>query len=229
MVAFACANLGKKDVHQLVWGSSHHTNLLPSCCARWGSNVAGVPGDCSVKLDSTPCYGVDCGYYGTCDAAGASSGGKKCDCLEGYTGDTCTIPPASSPCFGVNCNSRGICKNGLCECQNGFTGCNCEIAPNCTLINNANYIGNDLPTNNAVSGTSASDCCQKCLARTDGCAAFTFSGGTCYLKSSTNQGWATATGQTAGALPTTVTLAPDSCLGKHSHCCLEEFQKKKAN
>jgi hypothetical protein len=175
------------------------------CQPGWGS------ANCSVKLDHTPCFGVDCGFYGECDTASAEAGGRKCKCMHGYTGELCTVAPASSPCAGVSCGAHGICKDGLCECSAGFTGCACDVAPNCTLVANADYVGNDLPSGGVTAG-SAEACCTKCKQR-PACLGFTFSGNQCYLKSSTSQGTVEANGKTAGSLPNTVTMAPESCRG----------------
>ncbi len=179
------------------------------CQPGWGS------ANCSVKLDHTPCFGVDCGFYGECDTASAEAGGRKCKCMSGYTGELCTVPPAGSPCSGVECGPHGICKGGVCECSAGFTGCACDVAPNCSFVADADYAGFDLPKSSGgggVASSSAEACCAKCK-QAKGCQGFTQSGGRCYLKSSTDQGTSSAPGQTAGSLPNTVTLAPDSCLG----------------
>ena len=210
MVQFSC--LSEADLTACVGvtclnGGVCMGGMLGQCLCQpgWGGS------NCSQKLNYTPCFGVNCGYYGICDTGSAEAGGAKCQCLDGYTGDVCTQPPSNSPCSGVDCGAHGICKNGLCECSSGFTGCTCEVAPNCTLVANANYAGSDLP-NGGVSATSPADCCTKCQ-QTASCEGFTYNLGSCYLKSSTAQGTTPATGQTAGALPTTVTLAPQSCYG----------------
>ncbi|ELR16423.1 EGFlike domain containing protein [Acanthamoeba castellanii str. Neff] len=181
------------------------------CQPGWGT------ANCSVKLDHTPCFGVDCGFYGECDTASAEAGGRKCKCMAGYTGELCTVPPADSPCRGVECGPHGICKGGVCECSAGFKGCACDVAPNCSFVADADYAGFDLPASSGgggVASSSAQECCAKCR-QAKGCQGFTQSGGRCYLKSSTDQGTSSAPGQTAGSLPNTVTLAPESCLGTY--------------
>ncbi|EGC35410.1 hypothetical protein DICPUDRAFT_33473 [Dictyostelium purpureum] len=164
---------------------------------------------CEFKSDYTPCYGVNCGYYGVCNATTASAGGKKCSCLDGYTGELCDKPPKDSSCYNVNCGPRSICKNGKCECQAGSSGCGCSTLGNCTIINNLDYQGNDLP-----SGTftlkSPEECCSKCQT-TPLCYAFTFAGDQCYLKSSVpSSGGSVANGKYSGYLPQTTTT--DDCV-----------------
>ncbi|KAM9959441.1 hypothetical protein ACTFIR_000516 [Dictyostelium discoideum] len=166
---------------------------------------------CSVKSDYTPCYGVNCGYYGRCNATTASAGGDKCTCLEGYTGEFCTEPPKDSSCYQVDCGSRSICKNGKCECQAGSSGCGCKNLGNCTIVPNLDYAGNDL-TGGTFKLDTPQDCCAKCQV-TPLCYAFTFTGNQCYLKSSVpTNGGTTANGKYSGYLPKTSTI--DDCVEK---------------
>ena len=111
------------------------TNLCsPNPCQNGGSCVPG----------SGPNYSCVCesGYSGTncassvCDPNPCQNGGScnvvdgsaRCDCVDGFTGDTCQDAP--DPCMYPNlidCGSNGNCVNGNCECESGYKGDRCEI------------------------------------------------------------------------------------------------------
>ena len=59
---------------------------------------------------------VDCGTHGDCSVENR----HRCQCHEGWTGDTCT--KKLCPAFCQQCDD-----DGLCLCPNGFTGRFCQI------------------------------------------------------------------------------------------------------
>ena len=61
-----------------------------------------------------------CGYYGDI---------FKCECPQGYSGETCEI----TPCTGDPCNDRGDCEvfhsTFNCNCFDGYFGQSCQNNP----------------------------------------------------------------------------------------------------
>ena len=53
--------------------------------------------------------------------------------------------------------------------------------PTCSTLKRTNFVGNDIATCGNGTIAAASECCAYCAANPE-CAAFTLSGGTCYLK-----------------------------------------------
>jgi hypothetical protein len=99
----------------------------------------------------------DCGVNGSCNSTT-----KKCDCYDGYRGDSCNIT-----CPGENrdCNKNGKCNDsGTCDCNVGFSGVDCATPaqiPKCTDCSNNGVC--DQTTGNCVcnKGYSGSDCSFK--------------------------------------------------------------------
>lgn len=79
-----------------------------------------------------PCQNAPCGIHGRCDTVGSAPGEFTCQCLDGFTGSTCTAPPAGANdiCASAPCQNGGHCGDEQdsygCYCLPGFTGENCE-------------------------------------------------------------------------------------------------------
>ncbi|KAI0222009.1 hypothetical protein LSAT2_026730 [Lamellibrachia satsuma] len=86
---------------------------------------------CETKIDIDECLSNPCLNGGNCSTPQVEM--FSCDCLAGYTGDTCESDIdecASSPCRnGASCYTSQV-DMFSCDCLAGYTGDNCEIAPN---------------------------------------------------------------------------------------------------
>ncbi|KAL3660557.1 hypothetical protein V7S43_014312 [Phytophthora oleae] len=128
-----------------------------------------------------------------------------------YSGNDIGSAPAPTPwdCC-VPCSNRAGCRaytwtnlnDGTCWFKSGRgtinvnSGARSAIMSStsgCQLETNVDYQGNDI---GSASASRASDCCTLCTNRA-GCRAFTFTGGTCWLKSSKGQ-MVVSTGATSG-------------------------------
>lgn len=93
-----------------------------------------VPFDSLIATDASPKSEINnelCGGFtrGTC--VDNQIGGKKCQCLNGYTGLACQTPVC--PRFNrVVCSGSGLCdhSSGRCICSFGFQGLACEVKYN---------------------------------------------------------------------------------------------------
>lgn len=56
---------------------------------------------------------------------GGSCKEGKCNCPDGYTGETCEI--LSDSCKVIVCENGGTCVTGKCACPTGYEGSRCEI------------------------------------------------------------------------------------------------------
>jgi len=81
-----------------------------------------------------------CEYGGTCTVDDSSPGGYSCACIDGWTGNTCTIAPTDA-CSNnpEHCKPYGVCVPGSnpdatvafaeCVCLWGYSGATCGTAP----------------------------------------------------------------------------------------------------
>ena len=66
-----------------------------------------------------------------CNGKGKCVGFDKCECIEGWSGNSCEI----SSCV-KNCGDNGQCVLGFCECNDGWDGDNCNKRALCGLLSN---------------------------------------------------------------------------------------------
>ncbi|CAJ0942350.1 unnamed protein product, partial [Mesorhabditis belari] len=62
------------------------------------------------------CEIADCNGRGRCTPRGV------CDCIAGWSGDSCEIRSCPHP----SCSGRGKCLDGVCYCEDGWTGSECS-------------------------------------------------------------------------------------------------------
>ncbi|EGC32669.1 hypothetical protein DICPUDRAFT_38006, partial [Dictyostelium purpureum] len=112
-----------KNNGQICSGGLNKCNNITGVCTC-EPNKSGY--DCSVD-DSIYCKDPTCNNNGICDK---SKG--KCNCNDGYSGDSCETPICSSSCSNhgsyPTCSNHGVCdrSKGICSCNNGFGGESCE-------------------------------------------------------------------------------------------------------
>ncbi|KAK0400502.1 hypothetical protein QR680_015284 [Steinernema hermaphroditum] len=78
--------------------------------------------------DYAMCNNNKCEHGGICVPDKSKTGGYRCSCTNGFTGQYCSFPPnecAANPCqHGGSCSNR---QGGYeCTCPRGFAGKNCE-------------------------------------------------------------------------------------------------------
>eukprot|EP01043_Picozoa_sp_COSAG02_P019920 COSAG02_NODE_971_length_15551_cov_4.415157_14_plen_425_part_00 len=79
-----------------------------------------------------PCQNAPCGVHGRCETVASDPGVFACQCVDGFTGDRCTVPPVeeNDVCTSAPCQNGGYCEEVQgsyeCYCLPGFTAGNCE-------------------------------------------------------------------------------------------------------
>ena len=114
-----------------------------------------------LPLSSPTACPNDCRHKGICIPNG--SGGSRCSCFEGYTGNDCSLKPCPSGLAWVDaatatdtahamavCSNMGMCneQTGKCTCRTGFEGKACERM---SCPNNCNGKGRCLSMREAAS------------------------------------------------------------------------------
>lgn len=122
-------------------------------CSNKGSCMCGKCLCDDKTKDGLLIYGKHCecdDYSCPKDSNGLTCGGKgrccdkKCDCIDGWTGESCECPMDESACVspinGKICNGHGTCNCGRCQCQRTaagempsqiWTGRFCNECPTC--------------------------------------------------------------------------------------------------
>ncbi|KAI6654836.1 Neurogenic locus notch-like protein 1-like [Oopsacas minuta] len=104
--------------------------------------------NCSTPID--PCFDITCNSRGSCISMEDS---YVCDCIAGYTGNSCEIP---DPCSTEPCSNMSTCVNATntetgdefqCVCPPGVTGPTCDTLITCDIspCNNGTCITDSNP------------------------------------------------------------------------------------
>ena len=86
--------------------------------------------------DGTCWFLVQAGCPSACSGRGSCSGGE-CQCLHGWSGDTCTIANCTD-----GCPDHSTCSpQGICVCDEGWLGTRCDRAAVCSGVHNCSGHG----------------------------------------------------------------------------------------
>ncbi|XP_033624540.1 mucin-22-like [Asterias rubens] len=104
------------------------------------ANATGIGLNSNVELSVVRvfCEDTTCENGGNCTINESMM--SQCDCIDGYTGSSCSISPIVRVfCEDTTCENGGNCTINesmmlQCDCIDGYTGSSCSISPTTTVV-----------------------------------------------------------------------------------------------